>query len=117
MAVVTIYIKAQDTTSGMVLELSDSQGHHGINDITTDIDPGDTVIWQRTSNSHIDDLSDIFAKEGSQCLFVNGGPAKNMDGTWSGVVKQNVTGDEDYNIQYKVNGTTYLCDPKLRINK
>lgn len=112
MATETIFISKESGGNG--LYLSDNEGHSGDGNITTDVDPGDTVIWKLSKNGGIDEITDISAKNGSQDIF-SSDPAKQNDGSWKGTVSNTATGTESYFIKYKINGTEYTDDPELDI--
>ena len=113
MSTETIYISKQ--TSGTGLYLADSEGHSGNNTITTTVSPGDTVIWRLSNGGGIDEITNIYAKTGSQDIFSQD-PARQADGSWKGVVSTDATGNESYNIAYKIGGVEYLDDPDLEVH-
>jgi hypothetical protein len=101
--------------------LSDDEGHtaHSANDdknMTTDVGPGDVVIWQATGD--ITELLDISYTGGLDLFFQP--PIKQPNGTWRGVIGPNPKTpddtEEEYNISYVVNnGVAYSQDPKIRL--
>lgn len=113
MSTETIIISKQSTGTGLYLE--DNEGHTGDNTITTTVDPGDTVIWKLKKDGGIDEITGISAKSDSQDIFSND-PEKQSDGTWKGTVSTSATGNESYNIKYKIGGTEYTDDPELQVN-
>ncbi|MBL6448023.1 hypothetical protein JMN32_17025 [Fulvivirga sp. 29W222] len=112
MATETIFISKQ--ASGTGLFLSDNEGDSGDNTITTAVSPGDTVVWELVSGGGIDEIVNIYAKTGSQDIF-SSDPTKQSDGSFKGIVSNSATGNESYNIAYKINGTEYVDDPELEI--
>ena len=112
MATEIIFIKKQ--TNGTGLHLSDNQGHAGDNTITTNVRKGDTVHWKLAHNSGISELTNIYKKEGSQNIFSTL-PTKQADGSFKGIVSDDATGSEAYNIGYKIGDTEYICDPLLEV--
>ncbi|UII32390.1 hypothetical protein LVD17_00865 [Fulvivirga ulvae] len=112
MATETIFISKQ--TSGTGLYLSDNEGHSGDNTITTTVSPGDTVVWQLVNDGGIDEIVNIYPKVGSQDIF-SSDPAKQGDGSWKGTVSSSASGNESYNIAYKINGVEYVDDPELEV--
>ena len=113
MATENIFIKKQ--SSGTGLHLSDNQGHAGDNTITTNVRRGDTVHWKLTHDSGIDEITNIYAKEGSQNIFEGTGPVKQPNGDWTGKVRDDEAGSEEYNIGYKIGDTEYICDPEIEV--
>lgn len=112
MAIETIYV---DVVSGTTnLYLSDNEGHTGEGTITTDVSPSDTVTW-RLSGSTISEITSIYVKENSQDVFSTD-PAKNTDGSWTGIVSDSATGNESYGIKYLIDGTEYDDDPVIRVD-
>ncbi len=107
-----ISIKKQSGNNG--LHLSDNQGHSGNDTITTNVRRGDTVTWRLTHDSGINEITDIYHKEGSQNIF-SSGPAKQADGSWQGIVSDDATGNELYNICYKIGQKDCICDPELDV--
>ena len=120
MAIHTIYVNAT-LADPYPPALSDDEGHtaHSPNDdknFTTDVGPGDVIIWQATGD--ITELLDI-SYTGGLDLFVQH-PIKQPDGTWRGVIGPNATTpddtEEEYEISYVVNhGMAYSQDPKLTL--
>ena len=116
MATVNIFISKQPNGNG--LYLTDSEGHHGNNNITTLVDPGDTVIWQLKPGGGIDAITAITPKQNNQDIFENPpAPVNSSDpaSNWKGIVKQTVTGTESYTIGYKIGDQTLEDDPELDI--
>jgi len=101
--------------------LSDDEGHtaHSEDDdknMTTDVGPGDVIIWQASGD--ITSLEEISYAAGTN-LFVTP-PTQQSDGTWRGVIGPNLPDNaiEEYNISYIVNnGMFYTQDPKLSFKK
>lgn len=112
----TIYINAT-IADPFPPHLSDDEGHNastqeGDKNMTTIIEPGDTIIW-RTSGD-ITSLQEITEAGGTNLFSTN--PAQQADGSWSGVVGNMDSGIEEYNISYIVdNGMFYTQDPKLKM--
>ena len=46
----TIYVSLQGQGNSKNLRLVDSEGNDGVNDITTNVDPDDTVVWEVNPN-------------------------------------------------------------------
>jgi len=97
------------------LYLSDSEGHHGEGNLTTNVNCGDKVIWEIVAESGISSIS-ICRKRDSEDIFSKD-PRAQQDGSWKGTVSNDATGEETYNIGYTVDGEDYVCDPILKINQ
>lgn len=110
----TVTIKIRKQTNGTGLYLKDSEGHKGKDSITTDVNPGDTVVWKLKNNSGIDEITSISAKSTSQDIF-SSDPVEQKDGSWKGTVSSTASGSEDYSIGYKIGGTDYTDDPQLNV--
>ncbi|WKN33512.1 hypothetical protein PZB74_09235 [Porifericola rhodea] len=107
---VTIYVDRNGNTNNLYLR--DSEGHEGVNTITTDVSCDDDVEW--IVGNGIDEITNIVAKSGSQNIF-SSGPTKRADGNWEGTVCQHASGSESYSIEYKIDGQTMTDDPKFRV--
>lgn len=114
MATVTITISLKPGTTQLHLE--DSQGHSGdAPSFWTDVNRGDTVIWEIKPNSVIEELTGIRAKDGRFNLFNPDDPHKNGNGRWKGKVKDDAAGEDAYDIDYVVNGNLLSEDPTIRV--
>lgn len=113
----TITIKAT-TEDPTPLILADNEGHHGNSAatdkaFTTEVSNGDTVKWKNKNNS---DITSFTISCNSNSLFASGDPQQKNNG-WEGTISETATGDEEYTINYYVEGVTeeQHQDPKLRI--
>lgn len=114
MATVTITISLKPGTTQLHLE--DSEGHSGdAQSFFTDLNRGDTVVWEIKPNSGIGEVSDIRAKDGRFNIFDPNDPHKNGQGKWKGKVKNTAEGKDAYDIDYIINGKIFSEDPELRI--
>ncbi len=113
----TIYVSKEPTSDK--LKLRDSENHNpGNDDLTTFVDPGDTVKWVRDTDSGLSELVKVKKKSGTHQLLT-GDPAK-KNGVWQGTVKTPSPGrnkKEKYKIEYKVNGSdkNHSDDPVLQM--
>lgn len=109
------------------LKLRDNQGHDpGNNDLTTEVNPNDTVQWQLDNNSGLEAITGIKPSDpskpgygGSQDLLA--APPTNKNGIWEGTVVSPSPGRgkfENYMIGFKIpnDATEYWDDPKLQMN-
>jgi hypothetical protein len=99
--------------------LSDDENHSastadGDKNMTTDVGPGDTVIWSKSGD--ITSLDNVFESGNGNDLFSTD-PALQANGTWQGVIGT-LEGDniETYSITYTVNGQSHTQDPKISGN-
>lgn len=128
MAQVTVYVNYNGNgTSKHKLNLSDSQSHQGVgnpgdppgssnkDNITTDVESGDTITWQPQGD--VVDIVSITPKD-DHVNFLNT-PVHNNDGSITATVKSGFAGGtmESYNINYKIKGdnTVYTDDPKMQM--
>ncbi len=122
MATRTIYVSKEATNNNLVLR--DSEGHNPGNDqLTTDVRPGDTVIWELDPTARpprtIYSLEGVMEKPFTTVDLLVAPPTKS-DNQYQGTVTSatNKTGqEENYNIRYKVtsDGQVLTDDPKLKM--
>lgn len=107
-------------TRPIPLTISDDEGHFanthaGDAALTTDVLPGDTITWKFTGDiQSIDGI--VYKNETNSVNLFSTQPAKNADGSWSGIIGENVPNlaTEKYDIHYTLNGVKYIEDPKLK---
>lgn len=116
----TIYVSRNGQSNN--IKLRDSEGHNPGNDkITTDVNPGDIVIWEVDPNENdIYALKGIAKKSDSPANLLTGTPQLQSNGSYSGQVVSNTNMTdqiEKYDVSYQivVNGPTFTDDPKLRM--
>jgi hypothetical protein len=127
MATRTIYVSRNGTSYN--LKLSDSEGHNPGNDnLTTDVDPGDTVQWVLDSNSGLSSLNGVNQSvpgdpsyDTNSINLLTGAPQSNGNGGYTGTVVSSSPGAgryEKYKIYFQVPGdpSVYNDDPKLQMN-
>ena len=112
MATETIFISLVSGTTE--LHLTDNEGHSGDGNLTTDVSPGDTVIWKISAGANISSISSIYKKVSSQDIFSTD-PSEQNSGFWKGTVSDSATGKETYGIKYMIDGKEYDCDPVLQV--
>ncbi len=129
MATRTIYVSLQGQGNSTNLRLVDSEGHDGINDITTNVDPDDTVIWEVNPNppagsQAIRSIDNVYKKTDvpdNYTLLISN-PTPNAAGNYQGTVVPATQSPgsgkkESYSIDYtRTNGTSGTDDPKLNMN-
>ncbi|MDX1629591.1 MAG: hypothetical protein R3345_12880 [Fulvivirga sp.] len=122
----TIYVSRNGNSNQ--LKLRDSEGHNPGNDnLTTGVDPGDTVKWQLDSNSGLSSIEGVQQVTASDPSY--NANAVNLlsgisstGGVYTGTVVSPSPGQgkfENYKIGFKVpnDNNTYWDDPKLQMNK
>lgn len=108
------------------LKLRDNQGHDpGNNELTTEVDPNDKVIWQLDTNSGLSEIIGIKPSDSSKPEYRDSqdllaGPPKNNNGYWEATVVSSSPGRgkfENYMIGFKIpnDETEYWDDPKLQM--
>lgn len=114
----TIYVSKEANSNK--LKLRDSENHDPGNDnLTTYVDPGDTVEWTLDgTTSGLSQLLKIKKKSDTHQLL-DSDPTK-LNGIWQGTVKSPSPGKdkkEKYKIEYKVNGSDkkHSDDPVLQM--
>jgi hypothetical protein len=101
------------------LHFHDSEGNEGT-DITTGVDPGDTVIWRIGSKGGLYSIESVSKKADSRYNLLVNPPSRNPHENFQGDVVQISPAphaEESYNISYKLveGGPTIPDDPKLRM--
>jgi hypothetical protein len=100
------------------LVISDDEGHSANTDVgdqnlTTEIEPGDIIVWVKGGD--ITSIDAITEKAGTNLFSVDPGPQSN--GTWQGTVgDQPSETEESYSITYTVDGAQHTQDPKLKMH-
>ena len=76
---------------------------------------GDTILWKIHPKSGVDSIELIKEKSGSNDIWSTR-PQNNNH--WKGEIKAGVPNDYEYNyeIKWKKDGRSYLCDPKISVN-
>ena len=108
------------------LKLRDNQGHDpGNNDLTTDVDPNDSIVWKLDTNSGLTEITGIKPSDSSQPAYrgsqdLLAAPPNNNNGIWEATVVSSSPGPgkfENYMIGYKIpnDDTEYWDDPKLQM--
>jgi len=113
MAQVTINVGLVAGSNPPELHLTDSEGHSGDGNLTTDVSCGGKVVWEIVSGSGISSI--IIAKKSSSQDIFSEDPKVKSDGSWKGTISETATGEESYDIAFIVDKVGYICDPVLRI--
>lgn len=121
---VIIYLKAIDRNGQKQLDMSDSNGQHAIDSLTTNVHPGTTVIWKRVWFSKIKNIDSIYpvippsdSRKGS--IFTRTPEKRSIGEGFKFIVPYDGEPGrirEKYNIKFTHKDTTKtLIDPFLRI--
>ncbi|MDB5263419.1 MAG: hypothetical protein JWQ14_2702 [Adhaeribacter sp.] len=129
MATQIVYVSLQGQGNSTNLSLRDTEGNNGINDITTDLNPGDIIQWQVDTSpspgaTRIYSIERVYKKQNQDPInydLLTEDPTNIGNGVWQGTVKDSSPGRgtrERYNIDFKrtQNDTTQTDDPKLQMN-
>lgn len=121
---VIIYLKAIGGKGKNQLDMSDSNGQHAIDSLTTDVQPGTIVIWKRDWGGKIKAIDSIYpnippSNIGEGIIFT-GNPRKRAIGEgYKFIVPDDAEAGrapEKYKIEFThKSGTKTLIDPFLRI--
>lgn len=125
MATITIYVSRNGNSTN--LKLRDSEGHNpGNDDLTTDVNPGDTVQWELDNNSGLTSIASITKSDASNPKYQNSidvlaAAPVNNNGIYSAQVVSPSPGKgkfENYNIGFTIPGSNevYFDDPKMQLN-
>ncbi len=116
MKTVTIYLRSVEQEGKKRLAMFDSNGNGDIDNLTTEVEAGATVIWKLDSFSGIRSITRIYSKTGKRNVFKND-PAKRL--VWKGFMLQlskDAEGEEAYNIDYILcDDTKATIDPYIRV--
>ncbi len=103
--------------------IADDEGHtasteQGDMDLTTDLQSGDVIIWEKSSwegpdDNHPNAIVNIYDIEVSNLLVFSEAPEKQQDGSWKATVGE-ISNETDlkYTIYYDVR---FIQDPKIRL--
>jgi hypothetical protein len=113
---VKIYLRAIKQGKVNSLAMFDSNGQGGINDLTTDAYPGDTVIWKLDCCSGIKSITKIYPKENDPGAFkVNATPQTLCKG-FKFQLEKGVKGTANYCIKCILcENTEMIIDPYIRV--
>lgn len=112
MATETIILSLKEGTTELIF--TDNEGHKG-SDITTDVSPGDKVIWKISNGSKISEICKVYRNAHSNDIFSQDPESQGSSGNWVGVVGNSTSGKETYGIKYKIGSSEYDADPVLRV--
>ncbi len=115
---VKIYLRSIiDQDNEKKLALFDSERNGGINNLTTTVEAGGTVIWKPDSKSGLKDVARIIAKGNKEGLIFKSKPSRRF--LCKGIklkIPKDARGEEDYGIEYVLcDGTKLNIDPRIKI--
>jgi len=115
---VKIYLRSINYKGGKHLAMFDSNGSGDIDNLETNVEPGDTIIWKPDCRSGIKRITGIFSKKGERIIFETD-PKKQLfcRGFEFKVPKDAERGiEEAYSIEYILSDDTKgILDPYIRI--
>ncbi len=111
----TVTIRAFELGDEILLYLIDSGGQRGVQNITTQANPGDEIIWKLDTRSNIKRILSIEAKNSRLNVFKKK-PSKVSDAEFMGVIAPDASGIGGYNIVYEYKDSSIqLDDPFIEV--
>ena len=116
MKIVNIYLRAVEDKERTRLALFDSNRNGAIDDLTTEVPRGATVIWRLDCNSGIKDITKIVSKEGKRNVFKTDPVKRRFFRGFFLLISKEAEGEEAYNIEFILcDGKKVIIDPYIRI--
>jgi len=113
---VKIYLRSINEDGKKRLALCDSNGNGGIDDLTTDVPRGSTIIWALDRRSGLKNVTKIYTKAKEVIIFRNAPKKRFLSKGIKLKLPKDVEGEEKYGIVYMLcDGTQMELDPKIRI--
>jgi len=116
MKTIKIYLRSIEQDGKKRLAIFDSNRNAGIDDITTLVPLGATVIWTTDCCSNIKSITKIYSKKGKRNVFKTD-PRKRF--LCKGLIlntSREAEGEEAYGIDYILcDGTSHSVDPVIKI--
>ncbi len=113
---VRIYLRSILENGERRLELSDSNGNGGIDNLLTEAQRGDTIIWELDTRSGIKAISKVYSKTGKHNVFKTGPKKRFLCKGLKLPVSNDAEGEEAYYIEYILeDGTKLKLDPWLKV--
>jgi len=116
---IKITIKSAEINGEKHLKMSDPKNTNVIDNLITDVKPGDIVFWKLKIFSGIKSIDTIYATTGEHIIFKKN-PSLNSQGKFELVVPDDAkpTQQEKYAIDYILrDGTPGSIDPYIRIEE
>jgi|WetSurMetagenome_2_1015567.scaffolds.fasta_scaffold20578_4 hypothetical protein len=116
MSIVSIYLRSVEQKDKFHLAMFDSNRNGAIDDLTTEVHPGDTIVWKLDSKSGIKAINRIATKSGKGNVF-RVEPFKRLFCRFFVLrIPKDAQGEEAYFIEYVLcNGKKLTIDPYIRI--
>ena len=113
---VKIYLRSIVKDKENYLALYDSNGNVGINDLTTDVLPGATIIWKLDCNSGIKSITKIYSKAEEHPIFKSQPVNRLLCKGFKLQLEEGVEGKEKYNIECILyDNSPLIIDPYIRV--
>jgi hypothetical protein len=115
---VKIYLRSIVYEGGKHLAMFDSNRSGDIDNLQTNVEPGDTIIWKPDFNSGIKRITGIYSKNGERIIFETDPKKQLFCGGFEFKVPKNAPRgiEEAYSIEYILcDDTKGILDPYIRI--
>lgn len=119
-----IYVSRNGRTQHV--KLRDEKSNPGDNDLTTKVNPSDTVIWQLDENSGLSEITGIKESDNSKRKYKNSqnlfdGPVRKTKAGWEATILSKSPGSGkflNYMVGFKIIGDDkeHWDDPKIQMN-
>jgi hypothetical protein len=116
MSIICIYLRSIEQGDRFRLAMFDTNRNGAIDDLTTVVHPGDTVVWKLDQKSGIKAIKQISAKTTKGTIFSKEPVKKLFCRHFVLHIPKDARGEEAYLIEYVLyNGKTLTLDPYIRI--
>src|SRR5512145_1977486 len=116
MKIVTVFLRSVVYKDKHHLALFDSNRNGAIDDLTTEVKRGATIIWKLDYSSGIKDILRIFSKSGKRNVFKTDPVKRRFSKEFILPVSKDADGEESYTIEYlNVSDEKVTIDPYNRI--
>jgi hypothetical protein len=113
---VKIYLRSVVQNGENHLAMFDTNRNGDINNLTTDVHAGGTVIWKPDSCSGIKSITKIYSKKGERNVFKSDPIKRWLCKGFKFQVPESAKGTEAYTIEYILsNETKVSIDPYIKI--
>lgn len=114
---VKIYLRSVVIDDKYHLAMFDSNRNGDIDDLTTVVEAGETIIWQLDCLSGIKGIKKIYSKEGSRRVFKKDPKRMLLSKGFKLQLTKDVAGEEEaYSIDYVLcDDTKWTTDPVIRV--
>jgi len=116
MKIVKIYLRAVDQEGKKRLAMFDTNRNADIDNLTTVVEPGATVIWKLDCLSEISRIARIYSKTGKRNIFKTDPRKIPFSKAFKLKISKDAEGEEAYAIEYILcDDTKVIIDPVIRI--